>query len=154
MTEQELREIEERCEAATPGPWRYGSQWDSDVCEDKASICIWTNEDEGAVAEVPSAELKRGDLLFTIYARTDIPSLITAYREQRAELELVLSERNVLISNFLSEECPIEKGYDIPWCELEEQCGDMSCDFGVEKCWCKWAEHQVLDATKEELCQK
>ena len=66
----------------------------------------------------------------------------------RVLLEQAKLERDTLIGHFLADDCPIERGFDAPgWCQSEEQCGDWSCDFGVEDCWRKWAAYE---AAKEE----
>ena len=52
MTADELKQIRERCEAATPGPWRvYGSEFDEDCrehlapygLEDAQERLIWSS---------------------------------------------------------------------------------------------------------------
>lgn len=51
---------------------------------------------------------------------------------------------DALIGRFHTDDCPVECGFDAPvWCQLEEQCGDWSCDFGVEDCWRQWAANQA-----------
>lgn len=160
MTEKELREMEERCEAATSGPWvinapELAEDEDGNILtgfysypggiegKDGDPVCTFGSENgSGHMFE------NEWNKVFIAHSRTDLPRLIEAYREQRKELELVALERNVLINNFLSEHCPAEYGYDVPWCERKEQCGETSCDFGVEKCWRKWAECEVLSTIK------
>ncbi len=60
------------------------------------------------------------------------------------ELERVKAERDCLINEFLLDECPIDMGYECPsWCGLTEEGGNMSCDYGVEKCWRMWVSEFV-----------
>ena len=61
MTDQEINDIEKRCEAATEGPWEY------------AGDSVWNGTD--CICEAISHPV-RLNAHFIAHARTDIPNLI------------------------------------------------------------------------------
>ena len=94
MTPEELKEIEERCNKATPGPWR--------ACHEGTCSCsqIWSQS-----ADVPVAEITRGEWgdpglpygkipekiaennsLFIAHAREDIPKLLSHIKELESQI--------------------------------------------------------------------
>lgn len=84
MTEQDLQEIEERANAATPGPWEFsiGEAWT--VYRD--------NTYTEAIAILPSGadgNHARNNAMFTARARADVPALIAEVRSLRAKLDAV-----------------------------------------------------------------
>jgi len=63
MTPEELKEIQERTEKATPGPWRV----------ERASF----SDDGFAMFEIENVtEIQKADADFIAHARTDIPKLL------------------------------------------------------------------------------
>ncbi len=80
MTEQELAEILERAEKATPGPWTaYSSAW---MVGSECGLIADTNEygDSETKASAPNCA-------FIAYARDDVPALVAEVKRLRAELE-------------------------------------------------------------------
>lgn len=76
LSDAELIEIEQRAEAATPGPWfardgAYG--WEVFAADVPADIIV----------EVALSDGRDGP--FIAASRTDVPALIAALREARAE---------------------------------------------------------------------
>lgn len=71
MTEEDLRQIEERANAATPGPWRVLKEERDHFID---TVCCKTPIVREDVTFIEDAE-------FIAHARTDIPALITALRE-------------------------------------------------------------------------
>jgi hypothetical protein len=78
LTNQEIREIEERAEKATPGPWKLsrGAQADAYAIEGEA----WTI---AHVKFVRTETEANAELL--AHSRQDIPKLIAALRETQAQ---------------------------------------------------------------------
>ena len=72
MTEKEIKAIEARALAATPGPW---SPCDSGETGEPVN-------DNFAI----SWEGERADVVFIAAARTDVPALIAALREANAKI--------------------------------------------------------------------
>lgn len=66
MTDEQLREIEERANAATPGPWY------------DAGNKIGTTVGNHGIAEVDFDD--QSDMAFCVHAREDIPALIAEIR--------------------------------------------------------------------------
>jgi len=81
MTETELKEIEAREEAATPGPWLH---------KDADAYGVRSADGINGLRCVASGFLNNDDIEFVSHSRTDIPRLIKAIRERDkriAELE-------------------------------------------------------------------
>ncbi len=94
MTPEELKIIEERCNKATPGPWR--------ACQEGTCSCsqIWSQSADVPVAEVTRGEwgdpgLPYGEIpekiaeansLFIAYAREDTPKLLEYVEELESRL--------------------------------------------------------------------
>lgn len=91
LTDHDLDEMEARCKAATPGPWRASDDEPSDVV-------IWGPADKflvnvGADAIVPMSNTTGGAVLafdadrlnaeFMAHARTDLPRVLAELRELR-----------------------------------------------------------------------
>lgn len=99
LTEAELNAIEARCEAATPGPWKQ-SDCGYDVCSKNIpSAC--DNSSRMTIARCmegdsrPYTTAYKGackDAEFIAHARTDLPRLLAAYRELKAENERLENE--------------------------------------------------------------
>lgn len=89
MTPEELKAIENRCNKATPGPWR--------ACHEGKCSCgqIWSQQVDAPVADVTRGEwgdpgLPYGQIPnhyaeanadFIAHARTDIPALLDYIKE-------------------------------------------------------------------------
>ena len=76
MTDEQLQEIQARCEAATAGPWHREGD----------AIAETDNYELGVVPYLPDAE-------FIAHARTDVPALVAALRELRAVARAVTGWR-------------------------------------------------------------
>lgn len=77
MTDDELAAIEARASAATEGPWSVDT-----------SIVTWIMADRLHVATIPRAfdgDFSPANAAFIAHARTDIPTLLAAYRAKEAE---------------------------------------------------------------------
>ncbi len=72
MTEQELKQIEDRASAATPGPWVHDT-----VQSESAVIC---GHAPGVVCEWIKGAAAFDDCAFIARAREDIPKLIAEVR--------------------------------------------------------------------------
>ena len=100
MTEDELREIEERANAATAGPWvQSGETWDGDatggvwvrlnggstddVYDGVAFVSRW--EDRGKPDHAQSQDFQ--DAAFIAHARADVPTLVAEIRRLKALLD-------------------------------------------------------------------
>ena len=97
MKEEELKEIEERCNKATPGPWR--------ACHEGTCSCsqIWSQSADVPVAEVTRGEwgdtglpygkipekIAESNSLFITHAREDIPKLLGYIKELQHEIEML-----------------------------------------------------------------
>lgn len=91
MTEEELKEIEDRCNAATKGPWRSFIEGRDHTSGDsfimtgiKEGEDIW-NESRNEDIYVTGAT--DADQDFIAHSRQDIPKLIQAIRQLRLEIE-------------------------------------------------------------------
>jgi hypothetical protein len=86
MTEDELREIEARASAATPGPWRKtqdGKTWL--YVKSEASVTSITHIEywfEGPEGQ-PTREGDERNFAFIAHAREDVPALIAEIRRMR-----------------------------------------------------------------------
>lgn len=102
MTDEELDEIERRCKAATPGPWRWGS-WDTNFGDREptnlldrktlehypqvldGSACVRNAEDDSErILNVEDPVERYEDALFIMKARLDVERLIGEVRRLRA----------------------------------------------------------------------
>lgn len=102
MTPEELKEIEERCNKAKPGPWSVFSidYWEG---EEHPSPQIWANSPEVPIAEVIKGEWgdagifcgkiskksAKANSLFIAHAREDIPKLLGYIKELQHEIEML-----------------------------------------------------------------
>lgn len=90
MTTQELKNIEERCEKATPGPWEDEvHHWGDTVVEADISDC-----------RVRISSLEIGSRLedmaeFILSSRTDIPALLAHIKAQDEEIEKLKNALNI-----------------------------------------------------------
>lgn len=95
MTDKELKEIRERCNKATPGPWKWeetedqksGREWG-----DLGEILVTQSGDEVLSAngyDYTSVEVSKNDAAFIAHAREDIPALL-------AEIERLTTKVSIL----------------------------------------------------------
>ena len=99
LTDEQLNEIEARCEKATKGPWTFeksccGSSVWLDVVSGPHSDELFSGETMMPEHEVPPSsraavrvqqEQIEANLEFAAHARTDIPALIDSLKAARAE---------------------------------------------------------------------
>ncbi len=97
MTPEELKEIEERCAKATPGPWK--------ACHGGTCSCsqIWSQSTDVPVAEVTRGEwgdpglpygkipeeIAQANSLFIAHAREDVPKLLEYIKELQYEIDML-----------------------------------------------------------------
>ena len=115
MTPEELKEIEERCNKATPGPWR--------ACHEGVCSCsqVWSQSVDVPVAEVARGEwgdpgfpygeipekIAKSNSLFITHAREDIPKLLSYIKELESRIrehERICSLR--VLANAMKKLCP------------------------------------------------
>ncbi|MEA3225094.1 MAG: hypothetical protein U9Q07_04025 [Planctomycetota bacterium] len=83
MEEKQLRKIEARCEAATPGPWEAEvCELDAGVVNDIGLICTTLSYDDE-----DNQNTNGGDAIFIAAARDDVPDLVAEVRQQRRREE-------------------------------------------------------------------
>jgi hypothetical protein len=83
MTDEQIKAIEARCAAATPGPWRAEHKREDDYA---AQV---TAGKDGTIADLEHAydEQDMIDATFIAHARTDIPALLAALKAAQAEAD-------------------------------------------------------------------
>jgi hypothetical protein len=97
-----LKDIEERANAATPGPWgvdaglKYTTgktcHWQHVIGERGAAVCNTSSFEEVRIGDEvisPARNGKADDAAFIAHARTDIPTLLRIVREMQRALEEV-----------------------------------------------------------------
>lgn len=88
LSQDDLAEIEARCQAATPGPWQ--------VLSDPAIACSWLNaasdEDNAAIAlfDYRTQEENLGNAAFAAAARDIIPRLTAEIKQLRQRVQGLL----------------------------------------------------------------
>ena len=97
LGEETLKAIEERCEAATPGPWRtedcYSGVTTNVVCADRRTHGYGCGNDficdlnDGEYHAYMSIGEQKANAEFIAHAREDLPRLLAAYRELKSENE-------------------------------------------------------------------
>lgn len=80
LSDEQLAEIDRRAEAATDGPWFVASDRTEILSESACRVIADTRFFQG-----PPDFLECADAEFIAHARTDVPALIAALREARAE---------------------------------------------------------------------
>lgn len=119
MTEEELREIEARCEAATPGPWyRSGNP----------SLTGVGIETENGRWRFVCQETEWPDATFIAAAREDVPVLVAEVRRLQGEL----AQRVPQVRDGWKLDFP-----DCPWCG--KPCQPKAHLLGDEG-WLLWFE--------------
>jgi hypothetical protein len=99
LTNQEIQEIEERAEKATPGPWS-AFQWGDGSQKDTDAWNVGATATE--IVLVYDAFIR--DAEFIAHSRQDIPKLIAALREARAVLQHVRNRiRDPLMRKYILE---------------------------------------------------
>ena len=94
MTEQEIKKARERCEKATPGPWKFGSSpafkstafYVDDSLDDRMICECWEGDDNTA---------READAQFIAHARTDLPLALNEIKRLRAVLNDLMECRYV-----------------------------------------------------------
>jgi len=88
ISDERLKEIEERCEAATPGPWLIAEPLKPRIfTRGSGRLANFYDSDQEVSRDWDNAE-------FCACARADLPDLVAAYRElqtEYTELRKVLS---------------------------------------------------------------
>ena len=99
MTDLDLDAIEARADAATDGPWvvKHEPAWEADNVQHPDVITVgaqmWEGDDEPMTVCLVSTDYEDDpvdvllDAEFIAHARTDVPALVAALREARAEVE-------------------------------------------------------------------
>jgi hypothetical protein len=88
MTEDDLRAIEARANAATPGPWQARHRHAEMTAEDDES-CGLGLEIDGPPEAWNRGQFARGsDAQFIAHARADIPALIAEIRRLRGDTKI------------------------------------------------------------------
>lgn len=99
MIDLDLDAIEARANAATDGPW-LGYDERSDLREENPDVNpMWVvahMEPDGVnwvrdIADIGGGEQDEADAEFIAHARTDVPALVAALREARAERDAFLA---------------------------------------------------------------
>lgn len=94
MTDEELKEIEERANAATPGPWfAYFDGHAGEIHSEAGSVL------EPYGCEGGACIVREKDLAFITNARTDVPTLIAEVRESRFRISQLLDRIDELQLN-------------------------------------------------------
>jgi hypothetical protein len=147
MTNEELQAIRERCEKATPGPWRTVGKKPGYEVE---MIVAGDYADEGEpdlVVEVWASADNKADAEFIAHAREDVPKLLDEVKELR-EINDWLRKENAKLSNGLHEVCE-EVSYlravldEYKKCE-EEYASDL-CDAYAENKRLREALEHILE---------
>lgn len=81
MTQDEIEQIQARCDAATPGPWKLGYNRTSVLAPNGYFITEYDTADDGATE----------DAAFIAASREDIPKLLAALREAEEEIGSALN---------------------------------------------------------------
>lgn len=82
LTQEQLEAIRKRAEAATEGPWQY-------VADD--NVLVTLDKDHCYAIEVAEEFSHRNDGEFCASAREDVPKLVEALLQERAEVERLRS---------------------------------------------------------------
>lgn len=89
MTEEQLRAIKARADAATPGEWRFGQ-----VAGGKFIFAPYDGYAPGYESILEAKAVKSdADLEFAASARKDVPALLAYIEELHADLRLHREER-------------------------------------------------------------
>jgi len=105
--ELDLDAIEARAQAASPGPWGYGTGYSADGGQqltakaDKADfLALSLNDDEAPLWVIDNGDVipaatgdgprAKANAAFIANARTDVPALLALVREQQDQLDRVL----------------------------------------------------------------
>jgi len=83
LSEDELRSMKARCDAATPGPWR---SWIEGRDHESGSSFIQTGEGSSRGPDVELSGATDADHDFIAHARQDLPRLLTEVFRLRAEI--------------------------------------------------------------------
>lgn len=81
MDDKQLNEIEERCKAATDGPWQTDVEDGVDIIGNSTEIVV-----DLSPAPVLCCSVKPRNIAFICFSRTDIPALIQAIRDRDTKI--------------------------------------------------------------------
>jgi len=89
MTEEELRAIEMRAKAATPGPWRQGDEGESNEGD---ADCVYVRDDDSGrmVWRMAGPFVREEDARFVAEAREDVSALVARVRALEVSLTAAL----------------------------------------------------------------
>ena len=82
MTDEELREIEERANQATPGPWSVRDQFIETASSPSHLLGVTMQRTEEGLTQLPGEQNAR----FIAQARTDIPRLVSEIRRLKSQI--------------------------------------------------------------------
>ena len=134
--DEKLKEIEARCEKATPGPWKF--EWpdvtDNGHYETPKVFSIADPDNPRYLLEVATGCNEEENGCFLASARTDIPYLLTALRESaEREEKLVEAQRWIPVSERLPECDTTPNSFGVPvlvWPPFKSDgCSDMTQAF-------------------------
>jgi len=91
VTTDELAAIRARCDAATPGPWRFGVGDRKYIGQSELLVvaCDEARELDIALVDVEGGGYHHQDAEFIAHARTDVPALVARVEELEAALAKV-----------------------------------------------------------------
>ena len=114
MKEKELKEIEERCKKATPGPWKM-------LPPDPVNPCWYISKRQGEEEGFYIACIFNGetDADFVTHSREDIPKLINRIKDLEAQIPEWIP---------VEERLPEKSGYYLCW-DIGIMESDESCLF-------------------------
>lgn len=91
MTDEQLREIEQRANVATLGPWVFVPHFN----------CVWHESSAGAghICDVPDGDERDNDMNFIAAARSDVPALIAEVRRLKSSNDMFASFGRAVMKN-------------------------------------------------------
>lgn len=137
LTDEQLQEIEARCEAATSGPWEtdYKKRYVFTLPDDSQKMVAELRISGGEISDVKVA----CNAVFFAHTRQDVPSLLAHIRE--LEAEKAHRERAL----YFQSSRMVKHFRENMLCCSDKQCAD---DGGCIEC----LTAQALAATKESPC--
>ena len=96
LTEERLKQIEERAAKATPGPWRFERDFTEEVGSWEIRTCVEELDDPFLpVACAGHCEDDTSDAAFIAAARTDVPDLVAEVQKLHSVLTELLDLWNI-----------------------------------------------------------
>lgn len=154
MSEAEIEAAEQRCRAATDGPWidgSYGKVWGDRVQSlntgevwrrMKVCDCTYHGGKDGDFTE------QYANTAFIAHARTDLPNALATIRHLQSSLAEVRAERDAL-RDFAARAVTHFEVYGVHhhWCEARKQRLNEACNCGFKQAIAKLRDEQeALDA--------